>query len=358
MRTTKLISKDTVPQVVGNYNITNYIASGGSSEIYIAKSLKFNEIYVAKVITVDVRNMEQQWKSFTAEVTALSQLNLPNIIRMYEHMRIGNQFILILEYCSNGSLSDRIKAGVGMPIPQFIEIAHQIVRALDFCHSKFIAHRDVKASNVLFDKYGRVKLSDFGLSIHAPYKMLQNAYCGSLVYTAPEIIQRKPNNPFYTDIWSLGVLFAVMLTGDSPWTEKSEEKMKKQITMADYRLPNNLPQAAVDLISQMIVIIPERRIKISELMKNEFLNSMPHHGKILNASSLYVKHSNPLKLLSVESNGEMKTHVGSSVRIHGPIVGSTIALSHTRSRVVPSKARKSTFALNPHSFINDYFPDM
>ncbi|OHS94412.1 Aurora kinase C [Tritrichomonas foetus] len=299
MRANSKISPSSLPITIGDYIFKKYLCKGGSSEIYIIESNKFKQLYVGKVITVNQRNMEQQWKSFNSEITALSHLNNPNIIRMYDHFRMSNQFFVILEYCPLGSLSDKIEVNIGLSLTQFVEVASQIISALSFCHAKNIAHRDIKASNILFDLYGRAKLSDFGLSLHAPNKMLQNSFCGSLVYTAPEVIMRKPNNPFYTDIWSLGVLFCVMLTGKSPWTAKDQDTMLQQIMRAEYVVPDSAPPELVALIAKMLVPNPDDRIKISELMKNELLfpqntkeNKIKEKEKIIihNAKSLYSKH--------------------------------------------------------------------
>ena len=339
------ISRESLPMTIGDYVFTDYVTSGGSSEIYIVESKKFQQVYVGKVINVNQRNMEQQWKSFNSETNALMHLNNPNIIRMYDHFRVGTQFFVILEYCAHGSLSDKIPVNRGLTIIQFREIASQIVSALAFCHSKNIAHRDIKASNVLFDQYGRAKLSDFGLSLHAPYNLLQHSFCGSLLYTAPEVIQRKPNNPFYTDVWSLGVLFCVMLQGKSPWTANDRDGMIQQILRAEYRIPQDVPQEVQDLIAKMLVVDPDKRIKITEILNSEFLYPKGDKGILINTKSLYAKHGRPFHITfnastNQHSNNSKMSLASSSFMTHS---GINLLLSPNKQQNKKSTDNRKTF---------------
>ena len=266
------ISRESLPMTIGDYVFTDYVTSGGSSEIYIVESKKFQQVYVGKVINVNQRNMEQQWKSFNSETNALMHLNNPNIIRMYDHFRVGTQFFVILEYCAHGSLSDKIPVNRGLTIIQFREIASQIVSALAFCHSKNIAHRDIKASNVLFDQYGRAKLSDFGLSGIMGNENLMSTQCGTFLFAAPECFAGHNYNGVAADIWSSGVLLFTMLTGKIPWRGSSQLQLINDMKKGPSPIPgvsaecNNLIKLALD-------ITPSNRPSASELLKHPWFSA-------------------------------------------------------------------------------------
>ena len=264
------ISPSALPLVAHGYKFQKVIGKGGFSDVYLVWSLKYREPFVAKVMTVENHQMDALWKSFTAEVSALCALNFPNIIRMYDHFRIANQFVVILECCPSGSLADKISRSNGLGYSEFQRIAGEILRAVAFCHSKHIAHRDIKPSNILIDRYGRMKLADFGLSLKAPRNILQYAMCGSIVYTAPEVLSGKPNNPFQSDVWSLGVLFAVMAQGKSPWLAHDVEEMKQKIQNCDYYLDASVHDDIKEIIEMMLQKDPAKRISLRALLEKPF----------------------------------------------------------------------------------------
>ena len=151
-------------------------------------------------------------------------------------------------------------------------LAGQILSALAFCHSKCIAHRDIKPGNILIDISGHIKLSDFGISIVGANKEY-NAFSGSLLYEPPEIITKKPHNPIYADIWSLGVLFAYMINGRTPWRCDNVASLKNKICSGSFKLKANTPPVVAELISKMIVVNPEERISAAELLRHPLFSS-------------------------------------------------------------------------------------
>ena len=115
-----------------------------------------------------------------------------------------------------------------------------------------------------------MKLADFGLSLKAPPNLLQHAMCGSIVYTAPEVLSGKPNNPFQSDVWSLGVLFAVMAQGKSPWLAANVEEMKQKIQNCDYYLDGSVHDDIKEIIEMMLQKDPAKRITLKALLQKPF----------------------------------------------------------------------------------------
>ena len=256
-----------LPVTINGYTFKKILGKGGFSTVYLCESQDYpGQVYCGKVTQINPEDRKEgDMDSTETEIKALMSLSHQNIIKLYDHFTSGNHFILILEYCSGGSLqNDRIDKN-GLPLPTFISYAKQIISALAFCHSKHIAHRDIKPGNILLDSTGHIKLSDFGISL-ANANVLHNTFSGSLLYEPPEIINKKAHNPMQADIWSLGVLFAYMINGITPWRCDNIGLLKQRICDAVYRLRSSTPPEVSDLIKKMIVKDPNQRMKAADLL--------------------------------------------------------------------------------------------
>lgn len=110
----------------------------------------------------------------------------------------------------------------------------QLMNALDFCHSKFIAHRDLKLENLLIFWEKRLKITDFGFSryfnIEEPSTALSQTYCGSDAYLSPEILHQKPYNPLMADVWACGVILFAMVFGKLPFEDSGSLKKLTEVS--------------------------------------------------------------------------------------------------------------------------------
>ena len=112
---------------------------------------------------------------------------------------------------------------------KFIYYSKQILEALSFCHSKKIAHRDIKPDNIFLDKHDRIKLADFGLAKHFDKNIKSTEHCGSVMYCSPEIVKDESFDPFSADIYALGMTFFFMITGKHPFNSSFLENLKRSI---------------------------------------------------------------------------------------------------------------------------------
>ncbi|OHT06801.1 hypothetical protein TRFO_25103 [Tritrichomonas foetus] len=187
-----------LPFQLADYIFTQKIGSGAFSSAYLVRSTKYeNENFCAKVAEIDESILDSEGNLCESEIAALTSLNHPNIIRIYDFFISCTNLIIILEFCDYGTLEDEIKSinscntneqcpCHGICEKRFTLIAKCIADALLFCHRKEIAHRDIKPSNVFIDKYGRAKLADFGLALYTHGN--SNTVCGTMNYLAPEVI--------------------------------------------------------------------------------------------------------------------------------------------------------------------------
>ncbi|OHS94573.1 Aurora kinase C [Tritrichomonas foetus] len=241
------------------------IGDGGFATVYLVKSRQYHENFAVKLIDLEVDETQTLPESFRAEISALINLYHPNVIKIFDHFCSETLLYIVLEYCPGGSISDLYKKHGCIRPPVLYELCQQIISALMFCHQRGIAHRDVKPSNILLDKYGRAKLADFGLAMHFNKSQLSKMFGGSLAYLAPEILKKNPFNPMKADVWALGVTFYEMATGQLPFQSDTPEGILKEIKTNRIAGLTNFPTPFLNALRLMLCVNPANRITIDEV---------------------------------------------------------------------------------------------
>ena len=197
-------------------------------------------------------------------------------MKLYEVIDSPKNIYLVLEYIKGISLSDYIKTFPEIRIKEdkCKKIYYQIVKAINYCKLNNIYHRDIKLENILLIDEKIVKIIDFGFSIKCPKKTYQKFLCGTPTYMAPEIINKKYYIPEYSDIWSLGVLLYIMLTGNFPFNANTEEVLCMKINKCDFDIPNYLSVECSNLIKKMFVLEPSKRISTQDILNDKWFQNM------------------------------------------------------------------------------------
>lgn len=191
------------------YNYIKELGEGGFSNVYLVFSNKYDQLFAVKAAkgdtTFDLLN----------EMNTLMELDHPNIIRLYSRQVIDLKDCLFLEYCQGGTLSDLLREESMIEPPRLYSFCFQIALAVEFMHSKSISHKDIKPANVLIDKYGRLKLTDFGMASIS--RSTDNYQCGTRNFMAPELWDQEPSKDRYAaDVFALGVTFYFLASGKVP----------------------------------------------------------------------------------------------------------------------------------------------
>ena len=137
---------------------------------------------------------------------------------------------------------------------------------------KNIYHRDIKLENIIIENDNIIKLIDFGFAIKCNKNEYQEFFCGTLNYMPPEIVNKQKYIPFYSDIWSLGILLYTMLFGIFPFKSNNDEKLFELINEAKLIFPNNIEVSdkVKSLISKIIVIKPTKRLSLEEILNDSW----------------------------------------------------------------------------------------
>jgi len=210
---------ENMPSYVGNYRILSKIGKGGMGDIYKAMQEPLNRIVALKVLSPQMSRDEEFTKRFEIEAKAISLLQHQNIVNIYEYGEDDGLKFFAMQYVDGYDLGKYIFENKMLPIGQIIDLSKQICRGLRYAHSCNVIHRDIKPQNVLIDKSGIARLSDFGIA--KIYTSTDITITGSAVgtpeYMSPEQAQgKKPD--LQTDIYSLGIVMYEMLTRRPPFT--------------------------------------------------------------------------------------------------------------------------------------------
>ena len=197
------------------------IGQGGMGWVYKARQPKLDRVVALKVLSPALAANPAFAERFAREARVLARLSHPNIVNVYDFGQADGHFYFVMEYVDGVNLRQAMRAG-GFSPPQALALIPSICEALQYAHGEGILHRDIKPENILLDSKGRVKIADFGIA-----KLAGEAGVGSTLtgtgaalgtphYMAPEQLERPAEVDHRADIYSLGVVFYEMLTGELP----------------------------------------------------------------------------------------------------------------------------------------------
>jgi predicted Ser/Thr protein kinase len=197
------------------------LGRGGMGYVYRARQTKLDREVALKVVAPDEERQADFVQRFAREAKALARLSHPNIVAVYDYGQEDSFCWLMMEYVEGSNLRDVIGAGKLEP-GEALALVPKICEALQFAHDQGVVHRDVKPENILLDASGSVKIADFGLAklTGAPAALVtltgSQQVLGTFRYMAPEQLDRPLEVDHRADIYSLGVVFYEMLTGELP----------------------------------------------------------------------------------------------------------------------------------------------
>lgn len=197
------------------------LGQGGMGAVYKARQPGLDRLVAVKILPPEISRTPGFAERFAREARALARLSHPHIVTVYDSGERDGLFYFVMEYVDGTNLRELIRAGNLEP-NKAMAIVPQVCEALQFAHENGIVHRDIKPENILVDKTGRVKIADFGLAkllARTPDELTlthTHQVMGTPRYMAPEQIEGSHNVDHRADIYSLGVVFYELLTGELP----------------------------------------------------------------------------------------------------------------------------------------------
>lgn len=213
-----------------------------------------------------------------SELTVLKKCSHPNIMNVNEILEDNNNYYIVSELLEGGELFDRI-----LEVSKFDEmkaafIIKQVLLAINYMHQKNITHRDLKPENILLEHQDKdrleIKISDFGFSCFFDPKDGLDLVLGSPLYMAPEIIKGQKYNE-KVDIWSIGVITYMLLSGRNPFPGKNKNEVKYLIVSKEVDLTKpyfkNVSTQAKDFIMKCLNKNIEERFSAKQLLKHPWM---------------------------------------------------------------------------------------
>ncbi|MDO8550190.1 MAG: protein kinase, partial [Ignavibacteria bacterium] len=265
-----------VGNTISHYSITEKIGEGGMGVVYKAKDTKLDRSVAIKFLPSHLSGSEENKQRFFREARSAAALNHPNILGIYEINEENGSMFLVMEFVDGQTLKSHIStltSGTGVPVLQAIDWIEQIAQGLKAAHDMNIIHRDIKTENVMITKEGRLKIMDFGLA-----KLKSDAgitktktSIGTLSYMSPEQAQAIPAD-HRCDIWSLGVLFYEVLTGELPFKAEHEASLLYLIINEEPPVPTllnkKIPHQIDSIVKKMMEKDRDKRYQnINDLLK-------------------------------------------------------------------------------------------
>jgi len=263
------------------YNVDRFqIGAGCYGKVFIAtdKEMPSRRVAVKKVIRTSSES--RPFQDLEKEIGIMKELDHPNICKLLETSTQGRVMYFIMELCEGGELFDRIIERKFISERKSADVLRQVCSALFYAHNKGIAHRDVKPENIVFCSKSpedwTVKLIDWGLAHHFTGSTM-TAAAGSLAYAAPEVIDSDGHSGYTQacDLWSIGVVAYVMLSGKPPfWGSREQQLARSQKENYPFSAApwDTMRPKANNFVHSLLKAIPAKRLTIGEAVAHPWLS--------------------------------------------------------------------------------------
>lgn len=270
------------------YKLGRELGKGQYSTVKEATSLETEKKYAVKCIKDSSLSKEDR-DALKVEIDILRKLDHPHIVKFYDFFEERPVYYIVMEYVTGGELFDRIVAKEYYSERDAAKVIKTVCSALKYCHDRGIVHRDLKPENLLLTRNdkgviedGNIKVADFGFAKTLPNADLESGLktsCGTPGYVAPEILKGQVYGK-EVDLWSLGVILYILLSGYPPFLEDDKTGTKglfAKIKSGVYSFTpkeywKDVSEDGKNLIRQLLKVDPKERLTIEQVLENKWVN--------------------------------------------------------------------------------------
>lgn len=262
-----------MPKQINNYLIIEQIGFGATAKVYkavhvISRQFAALKCFNKKELTQETYDLIQK------EVSIMTAIDYPFIINFQETFEDKNYIYVAMEYAERGNLLDLVNHSIKLSDKSIRTVFTQLALSIDHLHNKMkIAHQDIKAENIMLDKFFNIKLIDFGFAekFNDEDSALTN-YCGSPNYIAPEIVRREKFT-CKSDVWSLGVLLYMLMFNMFPYEDDTFESLLKKIANDPIMIPEFKDEYDIkEVLMMTLQKDPTKRASIRKVLNCTYIN--------------------------------------------------------------------------------------
>jgi len=253
------------------------LGKGSYGSVYLCRSRRTGDEFACKVISLNRIN-SHYLRKLHLEIAIMKEVSNPHIVQLREVFFGSRTVYLVMELCTGGELFEYLSQHGSKGLSEIQAARHikDMLSAITYLHSRNIMHRDLKLENFLFDTKtadAKLKIIDFGLSKHFEEHEHMHQIVGSAYYTAPEVLDGRYDQR--CDVWSIGVIAYMLLSGSPPFYGESSEEIHDMIRHkeADYNPKRfgNCSSYAVDFVRQLLRKRPDERLTLEEALVHPFI---------------------------------------------------------------------------------------
>jgi len=253
----------------GPYRLGKLLGEGGMGKVYEATHEFMGRLVAIKVINQEYTSDKTKALRFFQEVRALIKLDHPNIVTIFDAGRVQRNYYYAMELLPGPSLKGYTDKKKMLSEKEALSIIRGVAKALGHAHANMLVHRDVKPENIIFDRNGVPKLTDFGIAMHHDEHHLtltkEGVTVGSLHYTSPEQVNGTRDIDCRADIYSLGATLYYALTGQTVYSGGSPQELLTKhlggIMVSPRRFNPSVSNRTVKLIRKMMAVKREKRFQ-------------------------------------------------------------------------------------------------
>jgi serine/threonine protein kinase len=252
------------PTKIGPYRVERKLGAGGMGTVYLATHEETGRVVALKLLSPSLAREEGLVARFIREIEALQKLKNPHVVELFDHGVDGEMYYYAMEYVPGETLTARLRREKRIPWREVIDLSLQICVALKAAHDAGIIHRDLKPSNLLLTPDGSIKLTDFGVAqVFAGSKLtVTGGIIGTAEYMSPEQGQGRRITK-RSDLYSLGAVMYVMLTGRPPFSGKTTLDVIHKHKYSQFDRPRtivpDIPYWLDDVVCQLMEKDPDKR---------------------------------------------------------------------------------------------------